>query len=116
MSSKLDKLREERQKLKLDESRLSKQRSLLDGLAEKIGSGVAPQADKKDGAGLFEITDSHLNGLDKFFGYFVNRTSKLDEELTQVEKKIKLLDEEIRVLEGNLHECRYGNEERYLSR
>lgn len=61
---------------------------------------------QKSPSGFALITEPNLQNLDKFFSYYAQRASDIDIELTNVQKRLESLAEDINVNEQNLNRLR----------
>lgn len=61
---------------------------------------------QKSSGGFALITEPNLQNLDKFFSYYAQRASDIDIELTNVQKRLESLAEDINVNEQNLNRLR----------
>uniref|UniRef100_A0A915KZE7 DUF4139 domain-containing protein n=1 Tax=Romanomermis culicivorax TaxID=13658 RepID=A0A915KZE7_ROMCU len=114
-------LKEQKREVEQQIERLTKQRTVLDGLAKQLGTtnnspndGESDVENSAKNNGSYHFLSSGLKALEKldsFLEYYESKTASIDADAVKLERKLEKLNEEIEVVLKNLGNtcCRWNN-------
>lgn len=100
LRKKLEELQKERLVVLKKKTRLLTKRGVLEGICKNISENSKCSTCQKPNKTAFD--ESSLSDVTNLLTFYENEASKLDEELLDVDKTLKHLNEEIQILEQNI--------------